>query len=372
MLARTGGVAGSTTTSQAGSPSRPKKSYFDDIPTSSPGGALSRDPEMEEGDADMDLAESLFGSAAPVPNAGPSTSRNQPQHHMSRPMTTSEAGFNDMDLTFDLEEEDDFDLDAEAEAAMREMDAMNDDDDAFFNAGAPKKVMASTKGKQAETGGHRRSISTTANSVIDFYANPRASERRVKEGKSVAQDRNGPSSTSAPSRNEEDLDHLEEDENFDDFDFGNEEEDIMREMELAEKKQRDREAAALAAERRAAESVHSATAGASNTSIDNVASTSSSKTPSLTTSSSAQEVDLDLDDAFDEDFLKSIDEAEQLSSPQKNVSVAPAAEVADDALISTATSPSKLPKTTTEISQVAPEDAAHPQLVEEEEEDLYS
>lgn len=356
--------------SQAGSPDRgvPKKSYFDDIPTSSPGGALSRDPEMEGGD--MDLAESLFGGSAPAAVA--STSRlpqSQAAGQATTRMPTSEVGFNDADLTFDLEE-DEFDFDAEAEAAMREMDAMNDmdnGDDDLFGAGPSTTV---NKGKSVNEQSKRAKSTLETNSAMDFYADPKASETRRRNGKSLVQDstRQLPSSSPAPRRHEIGMD--EEEENFDDFDFGNEEEAIMKEMELAKKKQRDREAAALAADRRAQREATTTKTGEA-TSADDAEATitaSSSKTPSLTTSSSAQDVDFDLDDAFDEEFLKSVNEAEELASSQKIATPQAVLPLTADKLPSPIkpSSPSKTLVTAEElqVSLVAEE--------EEEEEDLYS
>jgi hypothetical protein len=283
-------------------------------------------------------------------------------------MPTSEVGFNDADLTFDLEG-DEFDFDAEAEAAMREMDAMNDmdnGDDDLFGAGPSTTV---NKGKSVNEQSKRAKSTLETNSAMDFYADPKASETRRRNGKSLVQDstRQLPSSSPAPRRHEIGMD--EEEENFDDFDFGNEEEAIMKEMELAEKKQRDREAAALAADRRAHR--ESTTKAGEATSADNAEATitaSSSKTPSLTTSSSAQDVDFDLDDAFDEEFLKSVDEAEGLASSQKIAAPQAVLSPTADKLPSPIkpSSPSKTLVTAEElqVSLVAEE--------EEEEEDLYS
>ncbi|KAK9894364.1 Swi3-domain-containing protein [Cystobasidium minutum MCA 4210] len=352
-----------TTTSQAGSPERaaPKKSYFDDIPTSSPGSALERDPEMA--DEEYELAESLFGSAAPAANsqAGPSTSRAAPTAAEAVRMTTSEAGFNDADLAFDLEEED-FDMDAEAEAAMRELDEMNDD---FFASGP---TTSKGKGKETDKSAQSNTIAKAgsgglkANSAMSFYAEPKAAER-ARTGKSLVQEssRQLPSSSPAPRRGDS---ANEEEENFDDFDFGDEE-DIMREMEQAEKKSREREAAALAAEKRAL--------AASTTSTEEA---STSKTPSLTTSSSAQDVDFDLDDAFDEDFLKDVNEAE-LASSQKQSTEQGVKDSKQESTAPTEKTSSDNQNDTIEAAvseKVAPaaEATAPVAVVEEEEEDLYS
>lgn len=357
---------GTSTTSQAGSPERvaPKKSYFDDIPTSSPGGALERDPDMA--DEEYELAESLFGSAAPAVHsqAGPSTARAAPSTIAAVRMTTSEAGFNDADLTFDLEEDDfDMDAEAEAEAAMREMDNMNDD---FFNSGP-----STSKGKGKESDKDTTNTLATAagvktNSAMSFYADPKAAERS-RTGKSLVQEssRQLPSSSPAPKRHEQDMDHEahEHEENFDDFDFGDEV-DIMREMEQAEKKQRDREAAALAAEKRAS-------AGRDDTPIAET-DAATSKTPSLTTSSSAQDVDFDLDDAFNEDFLKDMDEAASISSQKLPASKALEAAPAP-ASPSKALSPIRSTTTTLDgqIDTPAKSDGSEASH-EEDEEDLYS
>jgi len=352
----------STTTSQAGSPDRgvPKKSYFDDIPTSSPGGVLSRDPEMEE-DEDLDLAESLFGSRAPANTAGPSTSRAaQPMGNARMP--TSEVGFNDADLTFDLEE-DEFDMDEEAEAAMRDMDAMNDD---FFNARPSKD-----KGKETNRGHTRSKSSVSTNPAISFYADPKASEKRIRDGKSLVENSNKqlPSSSPAPRRREMEMG---EEENFDDFDFGNEEEDIAREMELAEKKQRDREAAALAAEHRAAEGSLIDKTSTTVATSETVTSTTSSKTPSLTTSSSAQDVDIELDDTFDDDFIKDIEESEPLTASQKIPTPTQAAAETEQASPAKSISPLKISVSAGDEYQASVADVEAPPLYEEEEEDLYS
>lgn len=356
---------GTTTTSQAGSPERvaPKKSYFDDIPTSSPGGALERDPDMA--DEEYDLAESLFGSATPAVHsqAGPSTSRAAPGTSAAVRMTTSEAGFNDADLTFDLEEDDfDMDAEAEAEAAMREMDNMNDD---FFNTGP-----STSKGKGKESDKiATKSVATAAgvktNSAMSFYADPKAAER-CRTGKSLVQEssRQLPSSSPAPKRHEREMDDVEHEheENFDDFDFGDEE-DIMREMGQAEKKQRDREAAALAAEKRAS-------AGSIETPIAETE-VATPKTPSLTTSSSAQDVDFDLDDAFDEDFLKDVDEAASASSQKQSPLKGPNI-THEAASLAKVPSPVKIATTSVDEQTLASSTGVQGPHDEEEEEDLYS
>lgn len=361
---------GQTTTSQAGSPERraPKKSYFDDIPTSSPGGALSRDAEMADDD---DLAESLFGTAPrhqQFSQAGPSTTRAAPSTNAAVRMTTSEAGFNDADLTFELEEVDDFGMDAEAEAAMREMMDQNDMDDDFFNPGPTK----GNKGKQPETGASKSASTVKPNAAISFYAEPKAAER-AKIGKTLVEEahRQVPSSSPAPKRHEAEM---AGEENFDDFDFGAEEDDIMREMEAAEKKRKDREAAALAAEKRASSSSVIATVADMAASGSESTTTSCSKTPSLTASSSAQDVDLDLDDAFEEDeqFLRSMEEAE-LASSQKQASQGIAAGSVKQMSPIRASSPLKTPSAVSQephIVVAGPEEAAL--SGEEEEEDLYS
>ena len=143
-------------------PDRPKKSYFDNIPTSSPGGALERDEEM----ADRPLDES-DGEERAVRNegadvfggvAGASRLRN----------ATSEVGFNDEDIGFDFDEEPRDDGDDEDMAALMEMER-----------------------EQTET-----AVRAPATDV-------------PLDGQETRED------------------------NLDDFDFGEEEEDIMREMENA-------------------------------------------------------------------------------------------------------------------------------------------
>lgn len=115
-------------TSQAGSPlpAGPKRSHFDNIPTSSPGGALSYDAEMRELDDDEDLVVHSQPVASTSADADIFFTDTQKARHggtatIPRPSTTSEAGFNDNELTFDLDD-DDFDEDAEAELAMMEME----------------------------------------------------------------------------------------------------------------------------------------------------------------------------------------------------------------------------------------------------------
>lgn len=371
VLAHNRGANGSTTTSQAGSPDRgvPKKSYFDDIPTSSPGGALSRDPEMEE-DYDEDLAESLFGSRAP-PTAGPSTSRTQNQNPPRMP--TSDVGFNDADLDFDLDE-DEYDAEMEVEGwfAMREMDEMNDD---FVNGMERGDYHSKKGGPSAKKHSTLASAARAVSSAMEFYADPKARASKSQAGNSAGGNINKQASSPNMVSRQQAADM--EEENFDDFDFGNEEDDIMREMELADKKRRDREAAALAAEKRAAENTSSAVEAGTNTSTqpnDNAASTttSSSKTPSLTTSSSAQEVNFELDDAFDGEFFPGIEESESIS--QEKTSAVPSTDAPPTSIPSPAkdTSPSKNPIIAGEASGPSPVGAEEARLYEEEEEDLYS
>lgn len=297
--------AAGPSTSQAGSPDpeRPKKSYFDDIPTSSPGGGLSRDAEMGDDVGEMDeIEDALFGPASQAalrteadmfaPAAGPSRA------------ATSEAGFDDAELqamTFDLDDgPDDFDMEAEAEAAMREMEAMGS------GPRQPKEtdMQRAAKAREAAASGAQKE-----HKPISFYADAKA----VPKPAAAAQ------STKVTTTEDED--------NFDDFDFGDEE-DMMREMQKAE---------AEADRRMRAEAAQEPKAVAA----------ALSKTPSLSTGTDSFDLEDDLE--LDDDFLRSVNDAEQEAITR--LSQAPAL----------ASSPVK-----------AGEAAAPAPVVFEEEEDLYS
>jgi hypothetical protein len=220
------------------------------------------------------------------------------------------------------------------------------------------------------------------NPAISFYAEAKANER-VRAGKNLVSEtsRQLPSSSPAPRRS--DTMQEEEEENFDDFDFG-EEEDILREMEQAEQRQR-----------KLQQQEEEETSAAANSNIDNNhnAATSSSvqastsATPSLTASSTSHAADLDLDDGFgddieeDDEFLKSIAEAEVASSSQRqNGASSPVkAVLSEDTAAKTvspvkASSPLKTPAAAAvgEPRVVIAGEEEAPPLFEEEEEDLYS
>lgn len=123
---------GAGDTSQAGSPiasqAGPKRSYFDDIPTSSPGGGLERDAEMRSfaGSDDEDLGlpaplSQVSNGEADIFFSDVRASRTQPS---SRPVvsTSRQPDFDDADIGFDLDDDIDEDIDAEAELAMMEME----------------------------------------------------------------------------------------------------------------------------------------------------------------------------------------------------------------------------------------------------------
>lgn len=261
-------------TSQAGSPEpgRPKKSYFDDIPTSSPGGGLSRDAEMTEDGEMNDVDDALFGpgSQAALQSAGDvfAFTRADPSGIRQRAATLgmkSEADFNDADIQgFDLDDgPDDFDMDAEAELAMREMETME-------NAGESDMVRAA-KAREA-----RRAAATATQKEhrpISFYGDAVAKQKAAMPKK--------------PSVVEAD--------NFDDFDFGDEE-DMLRDMQRAE-----------------AEAERRMQAEASRTEQPKAADLS--KTPSLSTGTDSFDLEDELE--LDEDFLKGVEEAEKLDASQK-------------------------------------------------------
>jgi hypothetical protein len=295
--------------SRAGSaePDRPKKSYFDDIPTSSPGGALERDLEMEE-DGEMDEVEdALFGPASQAalqseadlfaPVAGPSTDRKRAPTHGA----TSEAGFMDADideLALDLDDgPDDFDMDAEAEAAMREMEAME--------AAQESDMVKAARAREAS-----RAFTTAPpqkeHRPISFYADATAKPKERAQQSSVAR--------------------ASDEDNFDDFDFGDEEE-MMRDMAKAE---------AEAERRMRAEAVRH---------VEAPKAADISKTPSLSTGTDSFDLEDDLED--DEEFLRGIEEAEKAEAATQS------ARAASDV-------PTKAPEST--IAQA----------MFDEEEDLYS
>lgn len=331
--------------SNAGSPDRavPKKSYFDDIPTSSPGGALSRDYEMGEGGED-DLAESLFGGTAPASSQLFSQSESVSGSAIAGPSQSgdprSEASFNDTDLQFDLDEED-FDMDAEAEAAMREAEAMAEEvgSDNFFEG---RKSKTSTV-PQADSNGPRH-----ANSAISFYSDPKAVARVRQSGKELLQasSQQQPSSSPAPRRNEAD---------FEDFDF-DDEEDILREVELAEQREK-------ATTRNTAPSSSAGDTSATASEL--------SKTPSLVNSAASAPADIDYDSLLEDD-LQTVD------SPRADVDAEPAssqkaiARRAGQADTEKATSPLKTPIGTAEpaVAVAGVDQAAS--LYDDDDEDLYS
>lgn len=160
-------------------PNRPRKSYFDNIPTSSPGGALGRDYEMAEDerlDDSDDEVERVSGRRQEEGTHNGVDAASTSRHHAA----TSEAGFNDADLTFDLDDEElNNDADEEDMAALMEMER----EQATIHSLSPAKRLDST---------------------VKVHTDYPLSKASAKE------------------------------DNFDEFDFG-EEEEILRAMEKATK-----------------------------------------------------------------------------------------------------------------------------------------
>ena len=257
--------------------------------------------DLDGEDDEGDLASRLFGARASVAPSQASDVFGGTAQGRQRSATGASNAFDDVELDLD-DGPDDFDMDLEAEAAMREMEMMEEQEEAG----------PSRKGKdvrpQAEHG------------PTSFYGPSKAS-------KASAVPVTKPSSLKTTASEED---------NFDDFDFG-EDEDVLREMEMLEE----------SASKPPALAPPSALAGSV---------TSPTTTPSLSTSiTETEELDGSYD-AFEEDeqFLKGMEAEVDTSQPQLPAHTSGAQQGAS----ATSASPAKETPTA--------------DLVYEEEEDLYS
>ena len=276
---------------------------------------MSRDDGMAADDLDeedeSDLASRLFGARASVAPSQASDVFGGMAQGRQRSATGAINAFDDVELDLD-DGPDDFDMDLEAEAAMREMETMEQEE-----AGP------SRKGKDVQAQAEHRATS--------FYGPPKASKPPAvapTEPSNVKIAGSGLIAGNAQTASDED--------NFDDFDFG-EDEDVLREMEMLEQ----------SASKPPTSALPSALAGSA---------TSPTTTPSLSTSITETEELDGSNGAFEEDeeFLKDMEAEVDGLQPQLPADTS----ATEQGVLATSASPTK--------------ETPLADLIYEEEEDLYS